>query len=25
VFTVALSKEAAGWRLKAWAWAKGTR
>jgi ketosteroid isomerase-like protein len=25
VFTVALSKEVAGWRLKAWAWAKGTR
>jgi ketosteroid isomerase-like protein len=25
VLTVVLSKEAAGWRLKAWAWAKGTR
>ena len=25
VFTVALRKLAAGWRLAAWAWAKGTQ
>src|SRR5262245_56272819 len=25
VFTVALRKHAAGWRIAAWAWAKGTR
>ena len=25
VFTVALRKHAEGWRVAAWAWAKGTR